>query len=195
MDLSRKIYELRKQRGLTQEQFAEMLFVSRTAVSKWETGRGTPGMGSLQMIAKVCDVSLDELLSTGEAIRIAEKENRETLRGFAACADAAAALGIFLPLYKAEAAQMFYSVPLYRFGGRFVYLYWILISAMALCGILRILISRSDREKAKAILRNAGLAINAAAVFALILSGQPYPAALFFVLLLLKGAVLLPKRR
>lgn len=38
MELSEKIQKLRKERGLTQEQFAEQLFVSRTAVSKWETG-------------------------------------------------------------------------------------------------------------------------------------------------------------
>lgn len=38
MDLSAKIQKLRKELGLTQEQFEEQLFVSRTAVSKWETG-------------------------------------------------------------------------------------------------------------------------------------------------------------
>ena len=38
MELSEKIQKLRKERGLTQEQFAEQLLVSRTAVSKWETG-------------------------------------------------------------------------------------------------------------------------------------------------------------
>ncbi len=45
MELSEKIQKLRKERGLTQEQFAEQLFVSRTAVSKWETGRGNAKYG------------------------------------------------------------------------------------------------------------------------------------------------------
>ena len=57
MELSEKIQKLRKERGLTQEQFAEQLFVSRTAVSKWETDRGTPSIESLQMIAKLCGVT------------------------------------------------------------------------------------------------------------------------------------------
>lgn len=51
MELSEKIQKLRKEHNMTQEQFAEKLFVSRTAVSKWETGRGMPSMESLQMIA------------------------------------------------------------------------------------------------------------------------------------------------
>ena len=44
MELSEKIQKLRKEHNMTQEQFAEKLFVSRTAVSKWETGRGMPSM-------------------------------------------------------------------------------------------------------------------------------------------------------
>ena len=38
MELNLKIQELRKQKGLTQEDLAEILFVSRTAISKWESG-------------------------------------------------------------------------------------------------------------------------------------------------------------
>lgn len=40
MELSEKLQELRKEKGLTQEELAEALFVSRTAISKWESGRG-----------------------------------------------------------------------------------------------------------------------------------------------------------
>ena len=42
MELSEKLQELRKEKGLTQEELAEALFVSRTAISKWESGRGVP---------------------------------------------------------------------------------------------------------------------------------------------------------
>lgn len=44
MELSEKLQELRKEKGLTQEELAEALFVSRTAISKWESGRGVPNI-------------------------------------------------------------------------------------------------------------------------------------------------------
>ena len=49
MEFHEKLQELRKKKGLTQEELAEMLFVSRTAVSKWETGRGYPSIDSLKV--------------------------------------------------------------------------------------------------------------------------------------------------
>ena len=65
MEFNEKLQELRKSRGLTQEELAEALFVSRTAVSKWESGRGYPSIDSLKEISKYFSVTIDELL-TGE---------------------------------------------------------------------------------------------------------------------------------
>ena len=117
MELSEKIQKLRKERGLTQEQVAEQLFVSRTAVSKWETGRGTPSMESLQMLAKFFGITLDELLRAEEVISIAENENKENISRFASYIDGifniAAVMGMLLPLYKTRLDDLFYSVPLY----------------------------------------------------------------------------------
>ena len=62
MEFNEKLQELRKQKGLTQEALAEALFVSRTAVSKWESGRGYPNIDSLKGIAKFFGVTVDELL-------------------------------------------------------------------------------------------------------------------------------------
>ena len=77
MEFGLKLQELRKQKGLTQEQLAEKLYVSRTAVSKWESGRGYPGIDSLKEIAKFFCVTVDELLSGGEIITIAQEENKQ----------------------------------------------------------------------------------------------------------------------
>ena len=48
--------------GLTQEELAESLYVSRTAISKWESGRGYPNIDSLKAISKFFSVTIDELL-------------------------------------------------------------------------------------------------------------------------------------
>ena len=129
MELSEKIQKLRKEHNMTQEQFAEKLFVSRTAVSKWETGRGMPSMESLQMIAKLFQITLDELLSTEEIVVIAESENKENIKRFASYMDGvinlAALLGLLLPLYKVELNNVFYSVPLYQYEGWLAILYWV----------------------------------------------------------------------
>ena len=47
MLLGEKIKKLRTDNGLTQEELAERIYVTRTAVSKWETGKGMPGIESL----------------------------------------------------------------------------------------------------------------------------------------------------
>ena len=72
MELNEKLQELRKKKGLTQEELAEALFVSRTAVSKWESARGYPNIESLKAIAKFFGVTIDELLSGDELLSIAE---------------------------------------------------------------------------------------------------------------------------
>ena len=79
MEFSKKIQELRNKNKLTQEQFAEKLYVSRTAVSKWESGKGYPSIDSLKYISKIFNVSIDELLSNEEIIDIAKNENTSNI--------------------------------------------------------------------------------------------------------------------
>jgi len=199
MELSEKIQKLRKDQGLTQEQFAERLFVSRTAVSKWETGRGMPSMDSLQLIAKLAGITLDELLRAEEVITIAEHESKKQILRLTSVLDGifniTAVMGLLLPLYKAEMGGMYYAIPLYQFRGRFAVLYWLLPLSMAVCGVLQLLIQKSEWEKQKNRLVIVGSLLNVCAVFLLILSGQPYPAVLFFGLLLLKTVLLFMKQR
>ena len=63
VEFNEKLHELRKSKGLTQEELAEALFVSRTAISKWESGRGYPSIDSLKEISSFFSVTIDELLS------------------------------------------------------------------------------------------------------------------------------------
>lgn len=80
MEFNEKLQALRKSRGLTQEELAEALFVSRTAVSKWESGRGYPSIDSLKEISKYFSVTIDELMTGEKLISIAEKENKSNIQ-------------------------------------------------------------------------------------------------------------------
>ena len=72
MEFNEKLQELRKSRSLTQEELAEALFVSRTAISKWESGRGYPNIDSLKEISRFFSVTIDDLICSDEMITVSE---------------------------------------------------------------------------------------------------------------------------
>ena len=59
MEFNEKLQQLRTGKNLTQEQLAEQLYVSRTAISKWESGKGYPNIESLKCISKFFSVTID----------------------------------------------------------------------------------------------------------------------------------------
>ncbi|MCD8006733.1 MAG: helix-turn-helix domain-containing protein [Oscillospiraceae bacterium] len=71
MALSEKLYTLRKKSGLSQEQLAERLGVSRQAISKWESGNSIPESDKLVAISNYFNVSLDYLLKDDEPSGVA----------------------------------------------------------------------------------------------------------------------------
>jgi transcriptional regulator with XRE-family HTH domain len=83
MEFGEKLQELRKARSLTQEQLAEALYVSRTAVSKWESGRGYPSIDSLREVSRFFSVTIDELISPDEVVSVAQAERRSFAHGYA----------------------------------------------------------------------------------------------------------------
>ena len=62
MEFNNKLYELRKQKGFSQEELANRLNVSRQTISKWEVGESTPDMENLVAISELFEISLDELV-------------------------------------------------------------------------------------------------------------------------------------
>ena len=106
MEFSEKLQKLRKQKNLTQEELADLLFVSRTAISKWESGRGYPSIDSLKTISAFFGVTIDELLSSKELMTIAEKETKEKetyLRDLVfGLLDISVAMFLFLPFKSAK---------------------------------------------------------------------------------------------
>ena len=91
MALSEKIYTLRKKSGLSQEQLAEQLHVSRQAISKWESGASVPESEKLIAISTYFDVSLDDLIKEDaedtpqEARSVQAAERIQRSMGFIIC--------------------------------------------------------------------------------------------------------------
>lgn len=74
MNFSEKLKEIRKNEGLSQEQLAEKIGVSRQAITKWETGKGLPDVENMVIIAEIFKTTLDELLRDSAAIARQEEE-------------------------------------------------------------------------------------------------------------------------
>ena len=68
MTLGEKIREARRPCGLSQEQLAEKLSVSRSAIAKWETDKGLPDVGNLKILARLLNVSVDHLLDETQTV-------------------------------------------------------------------------------------------------------------------------------
>ena len=119
MEFNEKLQQLRTGKNLTQEQLAEQLYVSRTAISKWESGKGYPNIESLKCISKFFSVTIDELLSGEELITLAETENRSNLKKIYSfiygILDMMAVTFILLPLYGNLVDGYIYSVNLLSF--------------------------------------------------------------------------------
>ena len=69
MTLGARIRDERKKRGLSQEELADILNVSRQAITKWETDRGIPDIANLIRISEEFEISLDELIKGDNSVK------------------------------------------------------------------------------------------------------------------------------
>ena len=86
-NLPNNLYELRRRHGLSQEEFAEKLYVSRQAVSKWERGEAYPDTENLIAISDMFGVTIDDLLKSeniceGEPVSEENEDNNDNDSGF-----------------------------------------------------------------------------------------------------------------
>ncbi|MBR3349429.1 MAG: helix-turn-helix transcriptional regulator, partial [Solobacterium sp.] len=98
MTFGEKLKEARKTAGLSQEQLAEKLSVSRSAVAKWEADLGMPDIANLKAMAQLLDISIDYLLMTMKRFRSERLKSPST----------------WIPLKKAESAETAKTQPAMR---------------------------------------------------------------------------------
>ncbi|MBE6915158.1 MAG: helix-turn-helix transcriptional regulator [Ruminococcaceae bacterium] len=197
MELHKKLQELRKDRGLTQEELAEELFVSRTAISKWESGRGLPSIDSLKEISKFFSVSIDSLLSGEKLLSLAEREHQSKVRKMRdfllGLVDLFAIMLIVLPLYPNATNGHIYSVVLFSYTGlshSSLWIHWGMFSVLILVGILKITLTHFNIAKGQAILTTTSLVLSIVCVFLLGFTREPYALSIIFTLLVIKGILL-----
>ena len=97
MTFGEKLKTYRKNAGLTQEELADRLYVTRAAVSKWERNLGYPGIDSLKLIAVQFGCTLDELVSDDDVEHQRHLENRMAKRMYV-CAIACFAVAVVFAL-------------------------------------------------------------------------------------------------
>ena len=200
MEFNEKLQELRKSRGLTQEELAKELFVSRTAISKWESGRGYPNIDSLKELSRYFSVSIDELICPDEILTAAENEKREAIGKYTAliCGllDVLTALLLFIPVFgngeKSTAVPLF---GLTETALWIVIVYAAVIGLTVINGVCGVIISRLDKPLWNQHRIVTGAALSVIAVCLFIITRQPYAGLVCFAILIIKGCLIWRSQR
>ena len=196
MEFNEKLKELRKSRNLTQEELAEALFVSRTAVSKWESGRGYPGIDSLRQISRLFSVSIDELICPEEILSVAEEDRKSFVSRWlpfvCGTLDLLPVILLFIPLLG-NGKENPGAVSLTELSGispwiRIVFL--AIVGLTVLNGLCGIVISQMDRPvwNRRRLVTGIVLTITGTAVF--MVTRQPYAGIIYLTLLVMKGLMI-----
>ena len=179
---------------------AEVLYVSRTAISKWESGRGFPNIESLKAISKFFSVSLDELLSGEEILAIAENDHKEkerTIRDLIfGLLDCGMALLLFLPFFAVRTDGVIKEVSILALYDIQPYLktaYIVFVGIMIVLGVITLALQNCRQKlwtQSKSVL---SLTLSAAGVCLFIISQQPYAAVFVFAFLIIKALMLIKR--
>lgn len=193
MEFNEKLQYFRKKSNLTQEELAEKLFVSRTAISKWESGRGMPSISSLKAISEVFNVSIDELLSSEEIIEAAEKEKKENMKSFKniifGIIDLMSIIFLFIPLFGKEINGYIYLVNLFSINRVGKYIYLIIIGVTILYGVSELIMSKFENKSVGKINSIISLGLTSIAIITFIATSEPYIAFIEFWIFLIKIVV------
>ena len=192
MEFHEKLQELRKSKGLTQEELAEALYVSRTAVSKWESGRGYPSIDSLKEISRFFGVTIDELICPQEMMTAAEDDKRQSIGRYISvicnALDLLTAVLLFLPVFG-NGADSPASVSLFRLTGVQPWLKIVFIAVIGIiilngiCGLVLARFNKASWNKHRLV---TGMLLSVTAVGVFIAARQPYAGIVCFSILVIK---------
>ena len=201
MTFGEKLKKLRTDNGLTQDELAEKTYVTRTAISKWESDRGYPNIDSLKAISKFFSVSIDGLLSSDEVLTIAEEDNKQQETRFKdlvyALLDLSSAMLLFLPFFAENTEGVIRSVSLIMLDGVQPYLkaaYFTVVIGMFFAGVLALALQNCQKAFWTKSKTNISLMLGTVSVLLFVISSQPYAAVFAFVLLLIKAFILIKHR-
>jgi len=193
MEFSEKLQELRKSRSLTQEELAEALFVSRTAISKWESGRGYPSIESLKEISRFFSVTIDDLICSDEMITVAENDKKEFVSKYVSlicnALDILLAILLFIPAFGNGAAS---SGTVSLFGLTEIspwvkIVFIVIIGITILNGVCGVIISNFNKPVWNKHRLITGISLSILAVIVFIATRQPYAGIICFSFLIIKG--------
>ena len=193
MEFNEKLQELRKGKGLTQEELAEKLFVSRTAISKWESGRGYPSIDSLKEIARFFSVTIDDLICSDEMISVAENEKKESADKYISLIcnvmDILPVILLFIPVFGNGSGSS-ETVSLFGLSGitswvKTVFL--VLIGITILNGISGAIIVSFNKPLWNRHRLITGVVLSILSVTVFIVTRQPYAGIVCFMFLVMKG--------
>ncbi|WP_022759701.1 helix-turn-helix domain-containing protein [Butyrivibrio fibrisolvens] len=194
MEFGEKLLELRNSKGMTQEELAEDLFVSRTAISKWESGRGYPSIDSLKEISKYFSVSIDELLSSEKLVTIAEKENRANIHRvldyLLGLVDLMVCGLIFLPLFPHTADGSVFAVSMLEYcdvSASIKVIYWVLFLTLVAIGMVIVILNRFNLERPKRVMIALSMGISVITVLVLAITRAAYATSVAFIMTTIKG--------
>lgn len=201
MTLGEKLKKMRADHGFTQEELAEKLYVTRTAISKWESNRGYPNIDALKAISKFFSVSIDDLLSSDELLTIAEEDSRQKETRFKdfvyALLDLSIAMLLFLPFFADNTYGVIRSVSLIKLDGIQFYLkaaYFAVVMVTFFVGVLTLALQNCQRAFWLKSKTNISLLLGMASALLFVVSSQPYAAVFAFVLLAIKVFILIKRR-
>lgn len=193
MEFSEKLQELRKSRTLTQEELAEALFVSRTAISKWESGRGYPSIDSLKEISRYFSVTIDDLICSDEMITVAENDKKEFVSKYVShicnALDILLAILLFIPAFGNGTGSS-ETVSLFGLTGispwvKIVFI--MIVSITILNGICGMIITHFNKPVWNRHRLVTGIGLSKLAVIVFIATRQPYAGIVCFAFLVIKG--------